>query len=71
MNCKICKQPFSDEVPMSEFATYGGLPAQTCEICFAVNDYTIKDQLQLMVKSISKRSEKGIEIFPVDMEVTE
>jgi len=56
ITCVICYTP----VPVSEisqYAAYGGLPSPCCEICFSVNDYTIKTQQQLIERSYKKRVE--------------
>jgi len=66
MVCRICFQPF-DEVGVSQYAAYGGLPSPCCEICFEANDYRINNLIELAVKSLEKRKSKGIEIVSKEL----
>ena len=54
MECIICKTEIENS-EVSQFAAYGGLPSPCCEICFEVNDYSIKSLEELAVKSLLKR----------------
>lgn len=57
VKCKIC----GTEVPaeqISQYAAFGGLPSPCCEICFSVNDFTIKSVSELVAKSLLKRAEQ-------------
>ena len=61
MSCKVCQQPFTDteDGKMSQYAAFGGLPAQCCGHCFAANDYSVKSLTELQVKSLLRRASKG------------
>ena len=55
IECCICSTPVNQD-EISNFAAYGGLPSPCCEICFTVNDYTIKSQEELAAKSLLRRA---------------
>lgn len=54
MKCKVCKTEITDD-DVSQFAAFGGLPSPCCNICFEVNDYSIKSLCELAIKSLSRR----------------
>ncbi len=55
MECSICKTEI-EQNELSQFAAYGGLPSPCCNICFEVNDYSIKSLEELAIKSLIQRS---------------
>lgn len=58
MKCLICDVEITfDEV--SQYAAYGGLPSPCCNICFQVNDYSIKSIDELKIKSLKRRMESN------------
>lgn len=62
IECVICDELCETGGGISQYAAYGGLPSPCCETCFSANDYTIKNTLQLQVRSLKRRLDKGIEI---------
>lgn len=56
MECQVCQTPIEQE-EVSQYAAYGGLPSPCCEICFEVNDYSIKSLEELAGKSLLRRAE--------------
>lgn len=54
MICRICNTEITSS-EVSQFAAYGGLPSPCCNICFEVNDYTIKSLEELAGKSLLER----------------
>ena len=54
VTCVVCKYviPASE---VSQYAAYGRLPSPCCNICFEVNDFSIKDLGELQVRSLIRR----------------
>lgn len=56
MKCRVCQIEITYE-EVSQYAAYGGLPSPCCNVCFQVNDYSIKSIEELQVKSLLRRSQ--------------
>lgn len=54
MNCIVCDTEI-EQIEVSRYAAYGGLPSPCCKICFGVNDHRITCLEELKVKSLAKR----------------
>lgn len=57
IKCVICLTKV-EQKEISQYAAYGGLPSPCCDICFEVNDYSIKSTSELSAKSLKRSFEK-------------
>jgi len=57
IECVICKTKIIQE-EVSNYASYSWLPSPCCDICFSVNDFTIKSLWDLQIKSLLYRAKQ-------------
>ena len=54
ITCVVCRIKVKER-EISQYAAFSGLPSPCWEICFSVNDYSIKSIEELAVKSLLER----------------